>query len=73
MLLRSEPAMRGRVMALYTLVFLGSAPIGGPITGVVCQAWGARSGLVLAGLTAIAAGAAQAAGARTRAVRKNQN
>jgi MFS family permease len=67
LLLRSDPAMRGRVMALYSLVFLGSAPIGAPIAGLVCQAWGARGGLVLAGLTAIAAGAAQAAGARPRA------
>ena len=28
-----EPAMRGRVMALYSVVFLGSTPIGGPLTG----------------------------------------
>ena len=28
-----DPAMRGRVLALYTVVFLGSTPIGGPIAG----------------------------------------
>ena len=31
--LDADPAMRGRVMALYSIVFLGSAPIGGPIAG----------------------------------------
>ena len=28
-----EPAMRGRVMALYSVVFLGSTPIGAPLVG----------------------------------------
>jgi MFS family permease len=54
----SDPPMRGRVMALYSIVFLGSTPIGGPIVGWACQEWGARSGFVIAGLTA--AGAAMA-------------
>ena len=58
MIISSEPAMRGRVMALYNIVFLGSTPIGGPIVGWACQAWGARSGFVIAGLTAIAGAAA---------------
>lgn len=57
MIISSEPAMRGRVMALYTIVFLGSTPIGGPIVGWACQAWGARSGFVIAGATAIAGAA----------------
>ena len=55
MILGSEPVMRGRVMALYNIVFLGSTPIGGPIVGWACQAWGARSGFVIAGVTALAA------------------
>jgi MFS family permease len=58
MITGSEPAMRGRVMALYSIVFLGSTPIGGPIVGWACQAWGARSGFMIAGLSA--AGAAVA-------------
>jgi predicted MFS family arabinose efflux permease len=41
-------------MALYNIVFLGSTPIGGPIVGWACQAWGARSGFVIAGVTAVA-------------------
>jgi MFS family permease len=51
----SAPGMRGRVMALYSVIFLGSTPIGGPIIGWACQEWGARSGFVIAGLTAVAA------------------
>jgi MFS family permease len=54
---RSE--MRGRVMALYALVFLGSTPIGGPIIGWISQEWGARAGLLVGGvLSLLAAGAA---------------
>ena len=53
--LGSSPAMRGRVMALYALVFLGSTPIGGPIVGWVSEAFGPRAGLGLAGVTAVAA------------------
>jgi hypothetical protein len=49
--------MRGRVLALQAIVFLGSTPIGGPILGLVCDAWGARAGLVLGGLSALAAAA----------------
>jgi MFS family permease len=55
----TEPAMQGRVIALHSLVFLGSTPIGGPITGWVCEQWGPRAGLLLAavsvGLVALAA------------------
>jgi MFS family permease len=48
--------MRGRVMALYTTIFLGSTAIGGPITGWVAEAWNARATLVAGGAVAIAAG-----------------
>jgi MFS family permease len=58
--LAADPAMRGRVMALYSVVFLGSTPIGGPITGYLSEAIGPRAGLVLAG----AAGLVAAIGAR---------
>jgi MFS family permease len=54
---RADPAMRGRVLALQAIVFLGSTPIGGPILGLVCDAWGARAGLVLGGISALAAAA----------------
>jgi MFS family permease len=54
--LRSDPSMRGRVLALQAMVFLGSTPIGGPILGYVCQHFGARSGVAIGGVSAIIAG-----------------
>jgi len=42
--------MRGRVMAIYLLVFLGSTPIGGPLVGMLCQALGPRAGLLVGGI-----------------------
>ena len=54
--LRAEPTMRGRVLALLAVVFLGSTPIGGPIAGWVSEHLGPRSGLLLGAVfTAIAA------------------
>ena len=41
--------MRGRVMALYSVVFLGSTPIGGPLVGWLSQAYDPRVALLLAG------------------------
>jgi MFS family permease len=54
--LAAEPHMRGRVMALYSIVFLGSTPIGGPITGLLSGAFGARAALVMGGAAALLAG-----------------
>ena len=64
--LASDPSMRGRVMALYGLVFLGSTPVGGPIIGWVAEHWGARAGLVLGGLASLGAAAVAAAPALAR-------
>lgn len=49
------PHMRGRVMALYTVVFLGSTPIGGPLMGLLAGTAGPRAALALGGLVAIGA------------------
>jgi MFS family permease len=54
--LASEPSMRGRVMALYSIVFLGSTPIGGPLAGWLAEAIDPRAALVMAGVAAIGAG-----------------
>jgi len=35
--LTSDPAMRGRVMALYAMAFLGTTPIGAPLVGAIAQ------------------------------------
>ena len=53
--LDAAPAMRGRVMALYSVVFLGSTPIGGPVVGWLAEVAGPRAGLVLAAVAAAAA------------------
>lgn len=56
--LNSDPAFRGRVMALYVMVFIGSTPIGGPTVGWVAEQFGARTGLGLGGLATLIASAA---------------
>jgi MFS family permease len=53
--LASRPELRGRVMALYMVTFIGTTPIGGPIIGWVAQAFGARAGLAVGGVAAIVA------------------
>jgi MFS family permease len=54
--LAAEPSMRGRVMALWALAWLGSTPIGGPIVGWLGQAVGARWALVAGGLPTLVCG-----------------
>jgi MFS family permease len=51
--LRSSTEMRGRVMSLYLLVFLGSTPIGGPIVGWIAQTFDPRAGFVVGGVASI--------------------
>ena len=55
--IRSDPTMRGRVLALQAIVFLGSTPIGAPIVGYVSQHYGARYGLAIGALAGLGAGA----------------
>ena len=50
--LGTAPEMRGRVMALYMLVFLGGNPIGGPMTGWLAAEFGGRSPFVIGGIVA---------------------
>jgi predicted MFS family arabinose efflux permease len=53
--LAAEPTMRGRVMSLYSVVFLGSTPIGAPIAGWMGEHLGPRTGLLAGGLVALLA------------------
>jgi len=55
--LNSKPDMRGRVMSLWSVAFLGSTPIGGPVVGFVGGSLGARYGLGLGALAALGAAA----------------
>ena len=72
--LESEPNMRGRVMSLWTMAFLGSTPIGGPIIGLIGEHAGPRWGLVVGGVAALIAagiGALQIAKDKKLALDKN--
>lgn len=65
--LTARPEMRGRVMALYSVVFLGGTPIGAPIAGWTAERFGPRWGLALGGLVAVAVGLAGLWALRRRA------
>jgi MFS family permease len=54
--LAARPEMRGRVMALWALAWLGSTPVGGPIVGWTGQVIGARWALVIGGVATLACG-----------------
>jgi MFS family permease len=55
--IEAAPEMRGRVLALQAMLFLGSTPVGGPIVGLVSQQLGARYAIGLGALAALGAGA----------------
>lgn len=55
--LRADPMMRGRVLSLQAIVFLGSTPIGGPLVGAISEGLGARYALGLGAVSALGAGA----------------
>jgi MFS family permease len=54
--LSTPPQLRGRVMAIYTAIFMGGTPIGSPLIGWIQDHWGARWGVsvgaIVAGVTA---------------------
>jgi len=65
-----EAAVRGRVMALYVLVFLGGTPIGAPVVGVLAEHLGPRASLMIGGqvcaVAAVVAGVLLAPRAQSR-------
>jgi predicted MFS family arabinose efflux permease len=44
-----EPEVRGRIMGLYLVVFMGGTPIGAPIVGANTNHHGARAGMAVCG------------------------
>ncbi|MEU2829836.1 MFS transporter [Streptomyces lavendulae] len=48
--LGTDPAYRGRVMALYTVIFQGGTPLGALLTGWLAEHWGPRWALSTGGL-----------------------
>jgi MFS family permease len=55
--LEADPSMRGRVMALWAVAFLGTTPVGGPLVGWIIAEWGGRVGLAVGATSCIAAAA----------------
>jgi MFS family permease len=57
-----DPELRGRVMGLYMLVFIGGTPIGAPIIGAITSHFGARAGMGVCGVVPVLAAVVAAAG-----------
>ena len=53
----SKSSMRGRVLALQTILLVGTTPIGGPLLGWLADAHGGRAPLVIGGIASLAAAA----------------
>lgn len=53
--IRTEPNMTGRVLAIQTVLLVGTTPIGGLILGVTADAVGARAPVLIGGVAALAA------------------
>jgi MFS family permease len=51
-----DPQMRGRVMALYFMCFMGGTPVGAPLIGLIAEHLGAPWGLILGGAVCVVAG-----------------
>jgi predicted MFS family arabinose efflux permease len=55
--LHSSPAYRGRIMALWVYVYIGTTPVGSIITGAIISAAGARAALLTGAAACVAAAA----------------
>lgn len=55
--IKAREEMRGRVMALYGVAFLGSTPVGAPFIGFISQHFGGRIGILVGGIATIFAAA----------------
>ncbi len=51
----TDPALRGRVLALYMAILMGGTPIGAPIVGWVADAYGPRAAIMLGAAAAFLA------------------
>jgi predicted MFS family arabinose efflux permease len=50
-----EPELRGRVMGLYMLAFVGGTPFGAPVVGAITSHYGARAGMLVCGAVPVLA------------------
>ncbi|HYT10118.1 MAG TPA: MFS transporter, partial [Mycobacteriales bacterium] len=68
--LGADPALRGRVMALYLMCFMGGTPLGAPVIGALSDAFGPRAGVYGGGaVCAVAAAVLGGLFARRRGLR----
>jgi len=51
--LSADPTMRGRVMALYAMAFLGTTPIGAPLVGAIAQWTNPRVSLLVGAVATV--------------------
>lgn len=70
--LTADPSMRGRVMSLYAIAFLGSTPIGAPLMGWISDTASPRVALLVGAAAALAAAAPLTWGALRRPVASEQ-
>jgi MFS family permease len=66
-----EPELRGRVMGLYMLVFIGGTPIGAPIIGALTNHFGPRVGMAVCGVVPALAAIVAVAAAGNRFGRRS--
>jgi MFS family permease len=67
-----DPAVRGRVMGLYMLAFVGGTPLGGPTIGWITSTFGPRAGMAVCGLVPMIAAVGVAVALRRKAVNEPQ-
>jgi MFS family permease len=65
-----DPELRGRVMGVYMLVFIGGTPFGAPIIGAVTSHFGARAGMLVCGVIPAVAAVIMAAAVARRTRRE---
>jgi predicted MFS family arabinose efflux permease len=53
--LNASPVMRGRALSMFSLVLLGSTPIGGPVIGWISETWSPRAALAVGGAATLIA------------------
>jgi MFS family permease len=68
--LNAADSMRGRVMSLWAVVFLGSTPIGGPLTGALARGFGVRWAVAFGGVAAVATALGAFVALRRRTIRE---
>jgi MFS family permease len=67
-----DPELRGRVMGLYMLAFIGGTPFGAPVIGAITSHYGARAGMLVCGAVPVLAACVVAAALARREARRSR-